>query len=192
MRTLVLVALLLLTACPVRAEVPPQPNDLCIGVGDPGLIYAVFDVADVLGTIFTFGQVQYGETQGGFAITGSYQRSLNRWLSLGGSASWAGSRKPVYIGGNPVGYSDRWLLTQLVEVRGHWHRGSRVDVYSGLAFGLGEVGDRLTGYPADNSKSGFAAHTVPLGLRFGGPWGGYVQTGIGFQSFIQAGLSRRY
>jgi hypothetical protein len=181
-------ALLLAAPVAAAAATPPKPNELTLGIGDAGLLFALEDVVVTIGTL---GYVTYGDQQGGFQLVGGYQRWLPEWATLGVTGSWAGSRRTMFVGGVDRGDVERRLLTVMADGRAHWFRRPRVSLYSGLAFGLATLSDDLEDLPDEDDLTGAAFHVIPIGIRFGRDVSGFVELGAGWHGFLKAGLTGR-
>lgn len=188
MKTLMALILGMLLASTALAQLPENRNEVFVSIGDPGMMFLIDDVATI---VLTLGTVTYGDQEGGVQVVAGYQRWLNRWGSVGVAGSWAGSRKTAYLLGRRLGEVERRQLTLMAEGRAHWLRRPIVELYSGLALGVADWSDDLVAAP-DESGMFFAFHVVPVGLRVGGDWGGFLEPGLGLHSFLKGGLSRRF
>ena len=189
MKALFALALGTLLASSALAQSTPKQNELFLSVGDAGLIFAIEDVVVAVGTL---GNVTYGAQEGGYQIAGGYQRRLGTWASAGVTASWAGARKTVHVHGTPYGKVERRLLTLMAEGRAHWLRRRSVELYSGIALGVAQMGDDLSSLSEEGDLTTLGFHVTALGMRVGRDVGGFLELGAGFNGFLKAGLSGRF
>jgi hypothetical protein len=188
MKSTFVLALGMLLASTAFAQPPEKPNEVFVGFGDAGLIFAL---EDVVTTVFTLGTVTYGDQEGGLQVVAGYQRRFGSWAGLGVTGSWAGAKKTMRLMGNDAGRVERRLLTLMVDGRAHWLRRPRVELYSGLAFGFTSLGDEWAALAEEEDLNGVGFHAIPIGIRFGRDVGGFLETGVGYHGFLKAGLSAR-
>ncbi len=194
MKTLSALGLGMLLASSAFAQPPQKPNEVFLGIGDPGLIWGVHEVAsDVADNLFLGDNVTYGDQQGGFQVALGYQRWLSGWSSVGITAGWAGSSKTTFINGVDHGKDDIQVLTLMGEWRAHWLRRSAMDLYSGLGAGVHQASHKFLTAPTggDEELTVPAFQLMPFGIRAGRDWGGFFEILIGTNGLLKAGLSRR-
>ncbi len=200
MKTLLAVALAALLAAPAFAqpssEPSPKKNEVYLAIGDPGILFALTDVSTQILTQIVGGMVgshiTYGDTKGGFQLTGGYQRQLASWFSAGVAGAWAGTSQSIYVNGVDRGDREMQFLTLIAEGRAHWLRRPSVRLYTGIGIGMNAVNDKFVGL-ADSKDTLImpAFQVVPIGIRVGRDWGGYAELALGTNGVLKAGLSRR-
>ncbi len=195
MRTLFVLALFALLAPTAFAQPPERPNEVSLGIGDCGYMFLLFDALE------TIAGSTYGNQLGGFQLYASYERRMGTWNGVGVMGSWAFSSKYKYDGdtGEKLGKDDRYQLALTADWRAHWLRRPQVGLYSGLSAGMLYFTDkyRHIGYwpfeeSPPHSMTTLAFRIVPIGLRVGGDWGGFLEPGFGTHGFVRAGLARRF
>ena len=193
-KTLLTLALGALLASCAWAQAPEKRNEVFVGVGDPGIIWVFYSVStDIIDNLFLGNSVTYGDQQGGFQVFAGYQRRLGRWAGLGLTGSWAGSSRTTFVNGRDRGKDEIQLLTLVADARAHWLRKPRVDLYSGIAFGITHLSSDFLAVPTGGKDESTvpAIQLLPFGIRIGGNTGGFFETGIGTNGFVKAGLSQR-
>lgn len=188
-RFVTVIMLLLTLALPgaASAATPEHPNEFFLGIGDAGMLWAF---EDVFVTIFSFGYVSYGEEKLGFQVVGGYQHHFSPSLSLGATASWAGSQRAQYFDDVYVGDVERRMYAVMLDGRARWFRRPSFQMYSGLGLGLAALADEDE-YDSE-STSGPCWHLVPIGMRVGRDVAAYAEFGIGWNGFLKAGITRRW
>jgi hypothetical protein len=181
---------LLLSSAALSAP-PPKPNEVHVALGDRG---AAFDFSSGLEEmflfIFTLSYVTYGETSGPPAFTFGYERWLSRWASLGVSTAYASAHRMVYYNNIPDSEEHQNLFTMMIDTRAHWFRRTSFEMYSGLSFGMADWGSE---YAGDHSSDlGMAIQVTPIGMRIGRDLAAYGELGIGHNSILRGGLSKRF
>ncbi len=183
-----LVALGVLLSSSASAEMPQKRNEFFLGVGDAGLI---FELEHAVVEIGSLGAVKYGSQEGGFQIVAGYQRRFTRFASAGLTASWAGSRRTVYVLGEDAGKSERQLISLLADGRAHWLARRHVDLYSGVAIGFTQLSDKLGAISADENDNFLGFHVIIAGVRVGRDMAGFLELGAGWNGILKAGVNAR-
>lgn len=138
---------------------------------------------------------------GNYGIQYHYQ--LNRWCRIGAKGIWEGDNYDFYTGSDATdvkkGVTFDHTVSLLASVQFTYFNHPHVQLYSGFDLGVGAfILD--TRYEAGFSDSDGKTHPIdvtwmpsfditPIGVAFG-CWRvyGFVETNIGFESFVKAGL----
>jgi hypothetical protein len=188
----VLASLLTLTlSSPALSEPPPKPNEVHVALGDRGAAFSFSSgLEEMLLFIFTLSYVTYGETSGPPAFTLGYERWANRWASFGVSTAYATAHRMVYYNKDPGFEEHQSLFTVTVDSRAHWLRRTSFEMYSGLSLGMASWGSEYNG--DNSSEGGIAIQATPIGMRYGRDLGVYGEFGLGHNSILRGGLSKRF
>lgn len=183
--------LTLLLSSPALAVPPPKPNEVHFALGDRGAAFEFSDTfSEIFILIFTMTYVTYGETSGPPAFTLGYERWVNNWASLGVSTAYVSAHRMVYYRQEPSSEEHQSLFTMMLDSRAHWLRRRSFEMYSGLSFG---VASHASEYKGDHSsEGGLAIQATPIGMRIGRDLAAYGELGLGFNSVLRGGLSKRF
>jgi hypothetical protein len=183
--------LTLLLSAPALSQPPPKPNEVHVALGDRGVAFDFsHGLEEMFLFIFTLGYVTYGEASGPPAVTLGYERWVSRWASLGVSTAYASAHRMVYYRNEPDSQEHQSLFTMMIDTRAHWLRRTSFEMYSGLSFGLASWG---SGYAGDHSSDGsMAIQATPVGMRIGRDLAVYGELGLGHNSVVRGGLSKRF
>ncbi len=182
----------------------PQPADLPQAITPPAFPWRV-SLATGAGTIVEVGS-DFADAFGG-GLSGVEERRTSRTevivridryhrsLRLGGSYVYTAWDQDLYFGGVRSGTSTDQVHAVLAHAFVDWIREEHVELYSGLAAGVGywHATSNLSGdqQSDDTFFPTFQLHAIGLGV--GSPrFRAFAELGIGSEGFVVAGLSGRF
>jgi hypothetical protein len=122
-------------------------------------------------------------------------RTLSRWLRVGGAYVYTGWTTDLSTGGVRAGTVDSAVQCLLADVTLRWSRGEHWELTSGLALGGGVWTEeaQVSGQSSRASSAGVAFQARLIGVAFGFEHvRAYVELGLGFEGLLVGGLAVRF
>ena len=171
----------LITAFSVTSHA--QKFEIQLGYGSPSLYSTTFKLAEEIGNIFV-----------GTDVSPDSKGVLNAaFLLKSDNENW---KYGIELTNEFFDTNDKIksqnLLSILPKVDYVWLNATgKFRMYSGVAAGITMVSAKYkeTAEEKDWSEANFAYNITPLGIRYGGNLGVFLETNIGMKGFAQAGIS---
>lgn len=184
--------------------VNPPANEISVAYGVVPAVDVAVVMANVFGTLFTFGLVSFDHFSSTGALSLEYFHTLGRVVSLGGVAAYSACSldrtriAEADADGNAryEKYGEAYRIVSLMPAaKASWFRKPRVSMYSKVAVGAMSMSmntvsrDDAAAASETQSDYSFAFQLSPVAVDFGGPhFRGFVETGFGWQGMLLAGL----
>jgi hypothetical protein len=194
-KPLILVVLVTLLCCKLAygQETAPKPvfeqeqHELYIGYGLLSLPQALNYLGDGLGQLF-FGGGDEKQIAGPVML--GYNHFLTNKISVGVEAGYS-AYTSTYSNTGELGYRNNFYVLM---PQGHfyWAGLKHVDFYSGLKAGVCYLDRTSPNIEHGGDRFVPAFHLTAIGLRVGNKLGFYIDSGTGFDGFMNAGANIRF
>lgn len=199
MKKIIILSLLLLAAAPfpacAQAKVSRQVNErarneISASYGAATIMQIAYGLGGVFGTVFTGGGVTVEKLRCSGAISVSYYRGLNKWLSVG--VDLAGEHLSLTFKNKNTGNlteNSAMVISPMLTAKGNWLRRNHFDIYSRISAGVSMLNNPIE----KQFSTTFATQISPIGLEFGGiNFRGFLEGGMGTQGIFIGGLKYRF
>jgi len=163
-----------------------QKIEIATGYGTP----SIYGITNELGT--AIGMASIGEnistpnSNGALNITAMIYNSDLRWR-------YGLDYTTEFYSTKDTNYTKKSSMSIMPKVDYFWSKNTRLRFYSGISLGIyldnGRYKDITTRNEEKFSNTYFAFNITPIGFRYGGKLGLFLESNIGAKSIIQGGIS---